>query len=221
MSLMRVTKKYIFTVEGETEQWYLLWLRDRINECSGLKYDVSINVKVQQSPRKFYKAIVGSRMVEAFHICDIESNDPVHVEKFRNILSQMREASEVRNINYHLGYSNYTFELWMILHKRACNGSLGHRRQYLTYINQSFGEHYENLDQFKHEDNFKRCLSKLTLEDVKAAITRAEMITTQNYKDHRKEVHYRGYSYFMDNPSLSVHCIVKRMLSECGIIEMK
>ena len=22
------TKKYVFSVEGETEQWYLLWLRD-------------------------------------------------------------------------------------------------------------------------------------------------------------------------------------------------
>lgn len=28
---MRETLKYTFTVEGETEQWYLLWLRDQIN----------------------------------------------------------------------------------------------------------------------------------------------------------------------------------------------
>ena len=25
------TKKYYFSVEGETEEWYLLWLRDLIN----------------------------------------------------------------------------------------------------------------------------------------------------------------------------------------------
>ena len=27
------TKKYTFTVEGETEQWYLYWLRNQINAC--------------------------------------------------------------------------------------------------------------------------------------------------------------------------------------------
>ena len=26
------TKKFVFTVEGETEQWYLEWLRDQINK---------------------------------------------------------------------------------------------------------------------------------------------------------------------------------------------
>jgi len=26
------TKKFVFSVEGETEQWYLLWLRDQINQ---------------------------------------------------------------------------------------------------------------------------------------------------------------------------------------------
>ena len=35
MTDMLETKKYTFTVEGETERWYLLWLRDRINEQEG------------------------------------------------------------------------------------------------------------------------------------------------------------------------------------------
>ena len=35
MTDMLETKKYTFTVEGETERWYLLWLRDRINEQIG------------------------------------------------------------------------------------------------------------------------------------------------------------------------------------------
>lgn len=28
---MLETKKYVLTVEGETEQWYFLWLKDQIN----------------------------------------------------------------------------------------------------------------------------------------------------------------------------------------------
>ena len=34
MANMKSTKKYYFTVEGETEQWYLKWLQDRINEST-------------------------------------------------------------------------------------------------------------------------------------------------------------------------------------------
>ena len=48
------TLKYTFTVEGETEQWYLFWLRDQINGYAGRTYNVAFDIKVQQSPRKFY-----------------------------------------------------------------------------------------------------------------------------------------------------------------------
>ena len=44
------TKKYTFTVEGETEKWYLDWLAEQINSCEEAKYKVSIVAKVQQSP---------------------------------------------------------------------------------------------------------------------------------------------------------------------------
>ena len=51
---MRERLKYTFTVEGETEQWYLLWLRDQINSCPAREKDIFIVPKVQQSPAKFY-----------------------------------------------------------------------------------------------------------------------------------------------------------------------
>jgi hypothetical protein len=30
----------------------------------------------------------------------------------------MKEAKTQKKITYYLGYSNFTFELWMVLHKR-------------------------------------------------------------------------------------------------------
>lgn len=36
---MLETKKYVLTVEGETEQWYFLWLRDQINKIESRKYN--------------------------------------------------------------------------------------------------------------------------------------------------------------------------------------
>ncbi len=211
--------KYAFTVEGETEQWYLLWLRDQINQYEGRKYNVAFDVKVQQSPRKYYKGINAKTTPEVTHICDVESNNPIHVEKFQNILSEMAEAKSQKKIKYALGYSNFTFELWMILHKRDCNGSLTDRRQYLNPINQAFGEKFENLDQYKHEDNFKRCLGKLTINDVIMAVGRADIITANNIETGKKILTSCRYRYFRDNPSLSIHEVVKGILTDCKIAE--
>ena len=150
------TKKFVFTVEGETEKWYLEWLRDQVNSYEDRKYNLAVYVKVQQSPKKFYKNANAKATPEVFHICDIESSEPVHVAKLQRILSEMKDAKTDKKITYLLGYSNFTFELWMVLHKQDCNGSLSHRRQYLDPINWAFGEKFEDLDQYKHEAKEKR-----------------------------------------------------------------
>jgi len=173
---------------------------------------------VQQSPRKFYKGLNAKTTPQAIHICDVESNEQVHVDKFKNILSEMREAKAQKKISYVLGYSNFTFELWMVLHKRACNGSLSHRKQYLVPICDAFGEEFENLDHYKREDAFVRCLKKLTLENVRAAVQRAETITSLNEKAGKALAQYKGYSYYRDNPALSMHIVVKTILDECGVL---
>ena len=217
MSEKLETKKYVFTVEGETEQWYLQWLRDQINQCENRKYNVSIEAKVQQSPKKFYKTVNAKTTPEVFHICDVESNDTVHVEKFQNILSEMKEAKVQKKITYRLGYSNFTFELWIVLHKRDRNGTFSHRRQYLEPINRAFGESFENLDQYKHEDNFKRCLGKLTLHDVREALRRADVICANNEKDEKVSLQYKGYTYYRDNPALSIHDAIGVIFNDCEI----
>ncbi len=118
---MRETLKYTFTVEGETEQWYLLWLRDQINACPDREKNISIVPKVQQSPAKFYKSTSRKVTPVVTHICDVENNKPIHVSKFQTILSEMKDAQTNKRIDYHLGYSNFSFELWMVLHKKDFN----------------------------------------------------------------------------------------------------
>lgn len=101
------TRKYTFTVEGETEQWYFLWLRDQINLCQSRTYNVTIDVRVQQSPRKFYKSVNAKTTPRVTHVCDMKSGDPIHVKKFQTILSDMKEARDQKNIDYDLGYSHF------------------------------------------------------------------------------------------------------------------
>lgn len=217
MSEKLITKKFVFTVEGETEQWYLYWLRDKINECEGREYNISIDAKVQQSPGKFYKRANARATPLVFHICDVESNEDVHVEKFQNILSEMKDAKTNKGIEYRLGYSNFAFELWMVLHKRNCNGPLNDRSKYLSHVSKAFGENFEDLAHYKREDDFKRCLSSLTLDDVREAIRRADVITNNNKTNGNPCLKYKGYSYYRDNPALSIHEVVKLIFKECGI----
>ena len=215
---MLETKKYVLTVEGETEQWYFLWLKDQINKVEPRKYNASIVPKVQQSPRSYYKGTNAKVTPEAIHICDIESTDPYHIDKFENILKEMKEAKQQKNIKYQLGYSNFTFELWIILHKKDCFGPFYNRKQYLVPIQQCFNEKFEDLEHYKQENTFKRCLEKLTLNDVKSAIKRADKLSQQNISDHKKIVKHSGYSYYRENPALSINEVVKRILTECGIM---
>ena len=76
---MLETKKYVLTVEGETEKIYFLWLGDQINNVEYRKYNVSIVPKVEQSPRSFYKGTNAKITPEVIHVCDIESNGEFHV----------------------------------------------------------------------------------------------------------------------------------------------
>ena len=213
-------RRYVFTVEGETEQWYLEWLQQKINSCDESKYTVSIVPKVQQSPKKFAKTINPISTPTVTHICDYESNDEVHVTKFKRILSELKEANSTigRKFKYSLGYSNYTFELWMVLHKQICNGPLAHRTQYLSHINRAYGERFETLDKYKSEDNFKRCLSQLSLDNVRIAIARSKAIMDSKASNGDPQDQYRGFKYYRDNPALTVWESVETILKECALL---
>lgn len=134
----------------------------------------------------------------------------------------MKEAQSVgKDITYRTGYSNFTFELWITLHKVDCNGYLGHRRQYLAPINRAYEENFENLDQYKHKDNFKRVLSKLELDDVREAIRRAKSIMQNNHTDGLVLQQYKGYRYYRENPSLSIWETIEKILKDCHLLRLE
>lgn len=58
MSNMKTTQKYNFSVEGETEKWYLDWLKEKINNEPAAKYKVVIDCKIQKNPLKRAKSMI-------------------------------------------------------------------------------------------------------------------------------------------------------------------
>lgn len=202
---MKKTKKYYFSVEGETEQQYLKWLQNTINDISERKYNVKLDLKIEKDPLSRAKGITILEKTEIIHIFDKESEEPIHQDQFYKTLKRMKEAQNLgRQIKYQLGYSNFTFELWIILHKIDFNTPLNHRSQYFSFINRAYEEQFSNLDDYKRENNFKQVLKKLTIYDVKEAIKRAKDIMNKNKENGYNLENYKGYKFYKENPSLSI-----------------
>lgn len=130
----------------------------------------------------------------------------------------MKKATKMKKVRkYSLGYSNYSFDLWIILHKSNMRIKRTHRSDYLSDINRNFNTHFESMARYKEETNFKRLLNSLTLNDVIFAISNAEKIEHQNMRDYNK-INHCGYEYYRENPSLSIHKCVKDILKTVGLL---
>ncbi|MEC0228274.1 RloB domain-containing protein [Paenibacillus alba] len=211
--------QYYFSVEGETESWYLGRLRELINNEPAATHTVSFDCKIEKDPIKRTKQLNVLNETVVNHWFDRESNEEPHITEFIKTLDALKKSSTLKNkIKYKLGYSNFTFELWMVLHKADCNASLAHRRLYLTPINRAFDENFTELDQYKSEANFKRVLRKITLVNVVRAVERAKVIMKRNEEATLTLHDHRGFKYYKDNPSLTVHESVEKILKDCGLI---
>ena len=219
MAIMKQTVKYYFTVEGETEQWYLQWLQKQINESPDARRRVSFKIDIEKDPMKYAKRLTITTKTTVFHLCDYESNEEIHVRQFTETMDKMKAATQIgKQIRYEFGYSNLTFDLWMILHKADCVGSLAHRRLYLHPLNRAYDAHFETMDDYKHENHFKRCLNQLDLNNVKDAIRRADAIMKRNEDSGYRLLQYKGFHYYQENPSLEIHTVISHILSDCELL---
>ena len=81
------TLTYYFSVEGETEKWYLDWLQDQINAASEAKYKVKIKAEVQPDPVSYGKKLTVHSKTTVWHLSDIESSSEEAVGRQDFIMS--------------------------------------------------------------------------------------------------------------------------------------
>ena len=218
MASRKINKKYFFSVEGETEKWYLQWLQQLINSCDSSTRTVTLDAQVEKDPVKRAKQISIPGKIQIWHFSDYESDSEQHRKEFKAVMERMKIASGEKNVVYYFGYSNLTFDLWIVLHKQNCYTPLTDRSHYLKYINQAYGTTFRDMTEYKHEINFKHCLSQISLEDVICAINRAKAIKAQNEKNGHILQHYGNYSYYHENPSIDVWIIIEEILKECKLV---
>lgn len=218
--MRKTCREYYFSVEGQTEKCYLEWLQRLINQSDEASCKVSFKIAVERNPTKYIKRLQNISKTEVWHLIDYESDSEEHSHQFKTSMDLMKTACTMgKQISYKLGYSNLTFDLWIILHRIDCYGAYVHRKDYLNTINNAYGKNFKSMDAYKTEKEFTKCLEGLSLNDVKAAVSRADNIMHQRKRDGHNEIEYRGYRYFRENPSMSIHEIVKKILRDCGLDE--
>lgn len=219
MANRKPTNKYYFSVEGETEQWYLKWLQNLVNNTDESACKVSIDCPVRKNPLKHAKSLTVTKKIEVYHFFDYESDELIHIQGFQSVMDNMKKAENIgKQIKYKSGYSNFTFDLWIILHMGDCNTSFTNRKQYIIPINRLFNERFENMDEFKKEDNFKRCLKSMNLSNVIDAVERAGKIMQRNKESGYVLHQYKKYQYYKENPSLTAWEPIERILAECKLL---
>ena len=77
---------------------------------------------------------------------------------------------------------------------------------------------YTKIDEYKAVAEFTKILSSIALDDVITAVKRGHVIRNNhiNNKDHIEA--YKKFNFYRDNPDMTIHIIVEKILEECKII---
>lgn len=103
------------------------------------------------------------------------------------------------------------FDLWLILHKEDYNKSVTKNDAYISDVRRIFG--LKSTEDIKNKDVIKRILSQITLEDVKAAIKRAETISKCKVKEDSTKI---GNTTIYSNPDFSIHEFLRFVVKDSG-----
>ena len=79
------------------------------------------------------------------YIFTVEGESLNDIKRFHDVISELKEAKTQKKIPYQLGYSNFSFELWMVLHKTSCMQLLADKTCYLSLINKAYGTKFQSL----------------------------------------------------------------------------
>ncbi len=216
---------YFLSCEGETEHLYFDWLKEQINNDPRTRHKITFKYK-NLMPSSFAKSNAGTftkDMITGSVFCriqDIEDYSDEHIAAFHSLLKSTKEAKRLyKTISFTIGYSNLTFEVWILAHKAKVR-EMGDRAYYYQEINSAYDTSFVNNDDYKHEKNFKSLLSKLTLDDViHNAIPECKRFVEKCYRDNPTlQRQSYGVSYILANPDTTVHTFVESILKNAGIL---
>ncbi|MDE6387959.1 MAG: RloB family protein [Lachnospiraceae bacterium] len=114
-----------------------------------------------------------------------------------------------------LGYTNYCFDLWLILHKEDFFDGVNSQDDYAGKLRQVYG--LRRGANIKKKEQVELILEQIDIEDIKTAIVRAELIESINLaKEANKTPQNHEYH---DNPDTQMHNMLKVIFQKVGVIK--
>lgn len=199
-------KNYRCVVEGNQEYFYLNHLAQLLSKWPEKAIRFNPSVGTASDLINIY--------VEYDCVCLFDYDfDPVKFEKNMKtcikLNKQYSKRGKSKKSHVHHGYSNVCFDLWLLLHKKDFSRIVHSNDSYVNEVRTAFN--LPNTADIKEEDNIKHILSQISLEDVKNAVKRAKLIKASKIPEDAK--HIDGEIYF-DNPDLSIHCFIDKVITE-------
>lgn len=144
----------------------------------------------------------------------IGKENKVSVFDYDGKKTKYEEAIDLAKENkIELGYSNYCFDLWLILHKEEYTDVVENQDGYADKIRQVYG--LDANANIKKEKRVKEIVEQLNLRDIKNAILRAEKIVSNNHSRNANTTP-NGNVYY-DNPDTQMHTLLQFLIGKVGV----
>ncbi|MCI8373983.1 MAG: RloB domain-containing protein [Lachnospiraceae bacterium] len=112
-----------------------------------------------------------------------------------------------------LGYTNYCFDLWLLLHKENYIQAVSNQDGYANELRKAYG--LKKGVNIKKKEQVEKIMEQINMEDVITAIARAESIAFHNLKKASHKTP-QGYMYY-DNPDTQIHNMLKLLFHKVGV----
>lgn len=112
-----------------------------------------------------------------------------------------------------LGYTNYCFDLWLLLHKENYTQTVSNQDGYANELRKAYG--LRKGANIKKKDQVEKMMEQINMEDVLTAIARAEKMACAHSKKaaHRTS---QGFEYY-DNPDTQIHNMLNLLFQKVGV----
>ena len=135
-------------------------------------------------------------------------------QKNREIKGEVEEAIDLAIENkIELGYTNYCFDLWLILHKEDYFDIVQNQDAYADKLRQVFGLAADA--NIKKEKRVTEIVNQIGLSDIKNAIQRGKKISEDNQGKEANKTPKENRYY--DNPDTQMHVLLQFLFAKVGI----
>lgn len=204
----RTINEYRGACEGSQERMYFVHLKGLIKREERRKYDVQFNLICTNGG----SPLIVAKRADVTLAGEIERLAAFDYDGKHGEFIDALDYCKAKRIVY--GYSNYCFDLWLLLHKERYMRVIANANGYEAKIRSVYNLP-EEAD-IKEEVFVKQILSQISLDDIRRAVENAEYIVIDN--EQVKEPRYSNKSEkFFDNPDLSIHRFIAKVLEDVGL----